>query len=287
MRGTGKLWKLIKYFGSLFSNPNRLMFDLDVVRTIISFLGLFATVFAGLGFYFNYQQGQERLISDRFSQAVEKIGNDKNETVRIGGIYSLEKIAQDAPKNESIITEVLISYIHSQSPLLGVTQEKDWKKMKKIDLDIQAVLKVIKRRNLKLEVNPYLDLSNTNLKGANLEDADLEKANFEAVNLEEANLQRINLKNANLRGTHLTGANLTGANLYRTNLEKANLTGANLEGANLGGAYLGGANIEGAYFVKVQNITPEQIKEAQNWQKAYYETQFQKELGLTKEKLDL
>ncbi len=93
--------KLIKYFGSLFSDPNRLAFDLEVIKTIISFLGLFATIFAGIGLYINYQEGRERLITERFTKAVEQIANKDNETVRIGGIYSLERIAQDSHKDYS------------------------------------------------------------------------------------------------------------------------------------------------------------------------------------------
>jgi uncharacterized protein YjbI with pentapeptide repeats len=282
-----KLWKLIKYFYSLFAVPDRRLFDLEIVRTIISFLSLFATIFAGLGFYFSYQQGEQRLISDRFAQAVAQIGNENNLTVRIGGIYSLEKIARDAPDNGSIINEVLVSYIHTQSALTGVHSDKDYMQMKKIGIDTQAVLTVIKRRKINLKINDKLDLSSTNLKGANLESANLESVNLEIVNLEQANLQKINLNNANLQGAYLAGANLIGASLVRANLQKTNMTGVNLEGADLDGTSLGGANIDGAYFVKVRNITPDQIKGALNWQKAFYEPKFQKELGLTKENLDL
>ncbi len=97
-------------------------FAIDVVKTIISALGLIATLLAGIGLIVNYfnsqaemQLTQQRLITERFSKAVEQIGSGKEEVV-IGGIYSLERIAKDSPKDQWTIMEVLTSYIRKNSP---------------------------------------------------------------------------------------------------------------------------------------------------------------------------
>ena len=248
-------------------------FAIDVVKTIISALGLIATLLAGIGLIVNYfnsqaemQLTQQRLITERFSKAVEQIGSGKEEVV-IGGIYSLERIAKDSPKDQWTIMEVLTSYIRKNSPIPsnkrqlkpeGEEREKTPEKLPSVSIPVQAALTVIGRRkgdNLAETTDSnkikILDLSRTNLRGANLNRANLNRANLDGANLngaflEEANLDGANLNRANLNGANLDGAKLIGANLMGANLNGANLNGANLNGANLIGAKLIGANLNGA-----------------------------------------
>ena len=64
----------------------------------------------------------------------------------------------------------------------------------------------------------------------------------------------------NLGGANLSGTDLSGAQLYLTNLRRANLIGADLRGA--------------------KNLSASQVKEALNWQKAFYSDGLLMELGL-------
>jgi anion-transporting ArsA/GET3 family ATPase len=250
-------------------------FAIDVVKTIISALGLIATLFAGIGLFVNYlnsqaeiQLTQQRLITERFSKAVEQIGNNKEEVV-IGGIYSLERIAKDSPKDQWTIMEVLTSYIRKNSPIPSNIEQlkpeerkKALEKLPSVSIPVQAALTVIGRRkvendqagdNLAETTNPnkikILDLSRTNLRGADLNRADLNRANLNRANLIGANLIGANLIGADLNRANLIGANLDGANLNGANLNGANLYGANLDGANLDGADLIGANLDGADLI--------------------------------------
>jgi hypothetical protein len=244
-------------------------FAIEVVKTIISALGLIATLSAGIGLFVNYlnsqaerQLIQERLITERFSKAVEQIGNPKEEVV-IGGIYSLERIAKDSPKDQWTIMEVLTSYIRKNSPIPSNIQqlepeerEKALEKLPSVSIPVQAALTVIGRRkvendqagdNLAETTDPnkikILDLSRTNLRGAKLNGADLKGANLDGANLNGAKLWV-----AYLNGANLNGANLNGAKLWVAYLNGANLNGANLNGANLNGANLNGANLNEAYL---------------------------------------
>ncbi len=268
-------------------------FAIDVVKTIISALGLIATLLAGIGLIVNYfnsqaemQLTQQRLITERFSKAVEQIGSGKEEVV-IGGIYSLERIAKDSPKDQWTIMEVLTSYIRKNSPIPSNIQqlkpeaeerEKTPEKLPSVSIPVQAALTVIGRRkgdNLAETTDSnkikILDLSRTNLRGANLNRANLNRANLdganlngaflEEANLDGANLNRANLNRANLDGAKLIGANLIGAFLNGANLNGANLNGANLIGANLIGANLNGANLNGA-FLKGANLIGAFLEEA-------------------------
>jgi uncharacterized protein YjbI with pentapeptide repeats len=252
-------------------------FAIDVVKTIISALGLIATLFAGIGLFVNYlnsqaerQLIQERLITERFSKAVEQIGNTKEEVV-IGGIYSLERIAKDSPKDQWTIMEVLTSYIRKNSPIPSNIQQlepeerqKALEKLPSVSIPVQAALTVIGRRkvendqagdNLAETTNPnkikILDLSGTNLRGADLNEANLNRANLIGADLNEANLNRANLigadlNEANLIGAYLNGADLNRADLNGADLNRADLNEANLNRANLIGAYLNGANLNRA-----------------------------------------
>ncbi|MDB9544140.1 pentapeptide repeat-containing protein [Microcystis aeruginosa CS-1036] len=258
-------------------------FAIDVVKTIISALGLIATLSAGIGLFVNYlnsqaerQLIQERLITERFSKAVEQIGNTKEEVV-IGGIYSLERIAKDSPKDQWRIMEVLTSYIRKNSPIPSNIQqlepeerEKALEKLPSVSIPVQAALTVIGRRKVEndqagdnlAETNDFagdnlaettdfskikiLDLSRTNLRGANLNGANLNRANLWEANLNGANLNRANLYRAELKGANLIRANLKGANLDGANLIGAKLNGAYLEGAYLNRANLNRANLDGA-----------------------------------------
>ncbi|MFN5971435.1 MAG: pentapeptide repeat-containing protein [Microcystis sp.] len=223
-------------------------FAIDVVKTIISALGLIATLLAGIGLIVNYsnsqaemQLTQQRLITERFSKAIEQIGSGKEEAV-ISGIYSLEQIAKDSPKDQYqwTIMEVLTSYIRKNSPIPSNIQqlkpeaeerEKTPEKLPSVSIPVQAALTVIGRR-----------------KGDNLaETTDSNK-----------------IKILDLSRTNLRGANLNRANLNRANLDGANLNGAFLEGAYLNGANLNGANLWGA------EVDPKQIKSACFWEKAIH-----------------
>ena len=177
------------------------------------------------------EQGQ---ITERFTKAIEELGNEKLE-IRIGGIYALERIANDSKRDSWTIMEVLTAFIREKAPLKQ-EEEGENAQLPKMATDIQAALTVIGRRNWKDPENRSLDLSNTDLRGANLIKA----------NLKGANLIKANLKGANLNGANLQGANLYLAKLQQTKLDEANLQGARLNCANLQAARLRQANLKGA-----------------------------------------
>lgn len=64
----------------------------------------------------NVKIAEEKQITERFSKAVELLGSDKID-IRLGGIYALERIAKDSPKDHWTIMEVLTSFIQEKSPL--------------------------------------------------------------------------------------------------------------------------------------------------------------------------
>ena len=57
---------------------------------------------------------RQRRITESFSKAVEQLGSDKLE-VRLGGIYSLERISKESPDDYWTVMENLIAFVRERS----------------------------------------------------------------------------------------------------------------------------------------------------------------------------
>lgn len=221
------------------------------------------------------EQGQ---VTDRYTKAIDQLGNDKLD-VRIGGIYALERIARDSPRDHPTVMEVLAAFIrdhsHEPRPTPATGEPGTDPPARPLRPDIQAAITVIGRRDDSQQA-PYrinlagadlisADLSHLNLRGAVLTGADLAGAylahtNFVNTLLEHANLRSANLLSANMGGSSLVGADLTGANLSGADLGDAMLPGADLTGANLAVTRFTGAILTGADW-------PPDVKVPEGWQR--------------------
>ncbi|WP_298910725.1 pentapeptide repeat-containing protein [uncultured Nostoc sp.] len=235
----------------------------------------------------NAQAAQDKQITERFAKAIEQLGNEKIE-VRLGAIYTLERIAKDSPQDRWTIMEVLTAFVRENAPLKKdeekaenakpLIQSDEIEQKPKLKTDIQAALTVIGRRKPENDSkHEWLDLRNIDIRGADLTKVEMQGANLMEANLqwavfEEAKLQGAFFSRANLRRADLSEANLQNADFNRANLQKAYLMDANLQGAcfeeaNLEGADLDGANLEEAFLIganlsEAENLGQEQIEEA-------------------------
>ena len=87
--------------------------------------------------------------------------------------------------------------------------------------------------------------------------------NLSRALLADATLYFATLTGADMRGTDLTNADLRGARLEGVDLTGADLAGAQLDGASMAGAILKAANLSGASLANVQDLTPDQVGEAE------------------------
>ncbi|HYV33116.1 MAG TPA: pentapeptide repeat-containing protein [Candidatus Binatia bacterium] len=218
-----------------------------------------------LGVYFTYRQLQtsrEGQITERFSRAIDHLGNDK-EDVRLGGIYTLERIAKDSPEDRRTIQAVLGSYVRTHAPwLVGsskgpqhptptVDRQLPW--LQRRTPDVQTAMVVLGRRP-RYRDELQLNLARVDLRGAFLYNArlsntlfrhsNLARAQMLGVQLDGADLEDVDLRQANLQRARLTGANLRNAHLQDADLRGADLRSVNLEGANLHGAQLENAHAD-------------------------------------------
>lgn len=155
------------------------------------------------------------------------------------------------------------------------------------------------------------DLSFSNLGKASFWQSDLEDVNLAHADLSGAIMLDVNLTRANLNGViwektvytnktlfpdgfnldgrhmylvapgvDLSGIDLSGVNLLIAPLKNAQLCGVNLGDSILERTDLTGANISNANFRGAKCLTVSQIKSAKNWQMAFFDDEFCKELGL-------
>lgn len=187
-------------------------------------------------------------LTERFARAVEMLGSMRTEKidgkeqtkpnleVRLGGIYSLERLAKDSPDDRPQIVELLSAYIRENARHDGKKPVVE----RMIGIDVQAVLTVLGRmehRAKEKDTYPVLDLSNTDLLGAFLPYAHLEF-------------------------THFYKAHLDVTTFIETYLEGANFEGAHLKRTDFGGAHLEGAHFEGTDLSSAENLTQLQIDSA-------------------------
>ena len=205
------------------------------------------------------EESHERELIERFTRAIDQLGHPALD-VRLGGIYSLERLAREWPENHPPIVEILAAYVREHAQLPARTNGHRESRLRP-PTDVQASLTVLGRRVLAYDNDAPVGLMHTALTGAtltgahlersllsgsNLEGADLFKAHLNAADLEGANLRGAGLLLASLNDTVLWGANLEGARLYGASLEGAALKGANLRNAGLTGANLKDAGLHGA-----------------------------------------
>jgi hypothetical protein len=192
-------------------------------------------------------------ITDRFGRAVEQVGQSGSEKldVRLGGIYSLERIMRDSPKEDQpAVTAVLANFIriHSTAPELGkpVPELTD---APSVSPDVQAAFTALGQRNPVFDrAEDALNLKRAGLAGVELIDANLAGADLSGADLRYAYLPGADLADANLNDTLLVGINLERANLREIELTENNLGGAQMSGSFLSGAQLASVNFRGSHL---------------------------------------
>lgn len=74
---------------------------------------IFGGVAIAIGIYYTWgylTTAREGQITERFTRAVDQLGNDKLE-IRLGGIHALERIADESNRDYWPIMEILTAYI--------------------------------------------------------------------------------------------------------------------------------------------------------------------------------
>ncbi|MFZ3493357.1 pentapeptide repeat-containing protein [Streptomyces sp. 5.8] len=256
-----------------------------LLQAIAGALFLLTAAFAWLGFRLN-SEGQ---VTERFSRAVDQLGNSDSPSVRVGGIFSLDRIARESSADRPAIVELLSSHVRSHVARGSHTEAPDQStdpgtpptgQPSRPPPDVAAALIVLGRigRYGKSEIAPgikasaldYADLRGAilpyaNLRGGYLRGVDFGRADLHNAVLADADLQEAKLQRANLRGADLRRVNqgvggrprplyLQSADLHGVILERAHIDNSQMEGAKVGTAEWNGraANLRGAHMREVR-----------------------------------
>jgi hypothetical protein len=126
---------------------------LDAVRTGLA-AGAGAGAAVGLMLAFHRQHHQEvataltdrdateRRITELYTKAVDQLGNDKA-PVRLGGLYALERLAQDNPAQRQTIVDVICAYLRmpfSSTRPSGPEPTAVWQQERQVRLTAQRIL---------------------------------------------------------------------------------------------------------------------------------------------------
>jgi uncharacterized protein YjbI with pentapeptide repeats len=234
-----------------------------VIALIFTFFSVQATKGQLQATQHQLQVAEQGQITDRYNAAIANLGSNSID-IRLGGIYALQRLMQDSPRDQPTVIAVLCAFARDPAASKPQPQESSASSM---PTDVQAALTVVGTRNTAndgrttvIDLNHALlaraqledlglsgaDLSGADLADANLSSTDLAYAKLTSADLSGADLNSTRLAGADLSGANLTGARLTSTDLTRADLRHVNLTGASFFGVNLSGASLFGANLAGA-----------------------------------------
>lgn len=186
------------------------------------------------------QTAQRSLQNEQYQKGAEMLGS-RYRSVRLAGIYALERLAKEHPKEYHIqIMQVFCAFVRHPPNTETVHPTNQ-----KLRDDIQATMEIIGARSqMRIAIERTaiyrLDLREANLSGLVLRDADLSGALLYGAQLQGAYLWSINTV------TNLSDANLSGADLTSAVLQKANLTSADLSAAKLVQTFLTEATLRNA-----------------------------------------
>ena len=206
---------------------------------------------------------QRGLLNERYQKGAEMLGSDVP-SVRLGGIYTLRRLAEEHPEEYHVqIMHLFCAFVRNPTETKG--GDERWQpyetphRVTSLREDVQAVMMAIGNRssehlNLESQARLQLDMQGADLRGAELREMNLTAPPWQVwpivplsellksrTDLSYARLCSARLAFANLKNANLTGSCLCSALLPRTDLSGATLVGTNLHGTLSEGPILSGA----------------------------------------------
>ena len=205
---------------------------------------------------------QQDLLNGRYQDGAEMLGSDLL-SVRLGGIYALDNLAEEYPEQYHLrIMYLFYAFIRrpsgSADEAIAPTSEElstpaaqydegyqegalQGEPQPRVREDVQAIIERLHKRSderiaLERKSGFRPDLRGAYLRHANLARTKLDRVVFVNADLSYASLNGASLREAILRDTRLPGAMLNEADLSGAMLAGADLSGVTIENTNLSGA---------------------------------------------------
>jgi hypothetical protein len=152
-------------------------------------------------------------LTDRYTRAVDQLASP-DETIRVGAIHALDRIADEAVTDRAGVVALLATYVRTRAHHGWTSLDEPELPLRSRASDIQAALTTFTHW-IEPEVVPpqwlTADIAHTDLPNANLHGSTLWHVRLRDVNLAGADLAEADLRGADLRGTVLDDIDFTGA----------------------------------------------------------------------------
>ncbi|MEP0521952.1 MAG: pentapeptide repeat-containing protein [Hyphomicrobiales bacterium] len=179
-----------------------------------------------------------------------------NLEVRIGAIFSLERISQDSLRDHIQIMEILCAYVRGNAPAQSLTPSDDFSAAVKPREDIQTAITVLGRRSgeqIELEWTKKFRL---NFRGCDLSGVNFSFGNFSAAQFTDCRIEGATFGNSVLEGTQFFNSLLNytffkDADLFGTRFDCATINqpvvlnnkSGGIMDANVNGIIVAGADL--------------------------------------------
>ena len=274
------VWLTFKYWDWLGAVPNgqdRQETNSSTLRNVgLLFAGFVALLIAVWRSWVAGRQAktaEQDLLNDRYQKGTEMLGNDVL-SVRLGGIYALQRLAEEHPEQYHIqIMRLFCAFVRHPTKDKSAVSMPDQSgetshKLPSLRADVQTVMQAIADRKtaniaLEREANFALDFRDADLQGMICWSGDLSGAVFIGADLSGANFVGTNLSNVYLIDVKSPGCvgnvNLSSAHLMRIeNFSKMTIGGY----LNVSDAYISELDLSGARLMGVRNLTQSQLDQA-------------------------
>lgn len=219
--------------------------NLGAGALIVAMLGSPLVIWATILKHRTVSFQKEGHMTDRISKAVEQLGAEKtvklegkeqtqsNIEVRVGGLLSLERIANDSMKFDNgrdhvLVMRIICAYLRQNSPANDLTLPTAGATLlASPKLDIRQAAEILKRRSVR-----------------QLEQEEKEKYRLD--------LRRVNLDDVDMSNGNFSGAMFDESRLHYTDMRKTDLTGARFVGATIAEAIFAGSTLKGVKFQKAR-----------------------------------
>ena len=249
------IWLSIKYWHNLSSNDESISATMRNIAVVLG--GIVAFVLSIWRSSIADRQAnsagrqsaiaQRRLGDERYQKGSEMLGSDVL-SVRLGGIYALDRLAKEHPAEYHVlIIQQFCAFV--RNPPGKPSEEELERELKKpipptIREDIQEVMTRIGRRSEDgIEEEKRSEGFALDFRGADLRGLRLLDGNFRGANLSDAYLMRVYFSRVDLRGSEFRHAHLFMAYLLLCDLTDVDFSWADLSGSNLFTSVLNNARL--------------------------------------------
>ena len=250
------------------------------VLLAIATIGLPIAIWRGYALHKQSSTAQSELLNERYQKGVEMLGSE-DLSVRLGGIYALENLAENEPDTYHIqIISVLSAFVRNWPTKGGLDSERSSSTSKHEKRgppeDVCAILDMIGRRSSRQHAVESEKKRAVDLTGAYLHNwachipghvaflaLDFSNVDFSDADLSEAFVLQANLADSNFRNADLSKAWLQRADFSRADFIDADLSDTLLGWANLAGASFKDAKLFGTNLTGAKGLTQEQLNSAE------------------------